>query len=53
MNVVYYIVPDASGGQKRALDLLGLELQIIVSSLWVLRIEPSSPTGRRSNAPSH
>lgn len=32
----------AHGGQKRVLDPLKLELQMILSHLWVLGIEPGS-----------
>lgn len=30
------------GGQKRWLELLGLEWQIVPASVWVLRIKPGS-----------
>lgn len=35
-------VPYTSGGQKRVLDLVELELNTIVSHMWVLGTEPRS-----------
>jgi hypothetical protein len=43
---------SACGRQKRALDLLVLELQIIVTAKVVLGIEPWS-SGPSAPAPSH
>lgn len=33
------------GSQKRMLDLLELELQLIVADMWVIEIEPGFPAG--------
>lgn len=43
-----YLAP-ACEGQTRALDLLGLQLQVVVSHIWVLGIEPLY-SGRAANA---
>ena len=37
-NLCVMVVPGALRGQKRALDLLELKLQMVVSVLWVLGI---------------
>lgn len=36
---VYVCIPGAHWGQKRALNILGLELQTVVSYIWVMGIE--------------
>ena len=37
-------VPDVHRDQKRALDSLELELQMVVTTMWVLGTEPRSST---------
>ena len=39
---LYHMYAGAHGGQKRALDPLELELQIILSAMWVSEIKPRS-----------
>lgn len=43
---VYYMCTWCPQGQKRASDSLGLELEMIVKTLWVLGTEPWSSRGR-------
>ena len=38
-------LPGDCGSQKRMLDLLELELQLIVADMWVIEIEPGFPAG--------
>jgi hypothetical protein len=41
-------MPDAHGIQKREIDLLELELQVVMNLLWLLGIEPG-PSGKAAN----
>ena len=46
---VYYVCAGAHGGQKRALHLLKLELQMVWVTMWVLTTKPKS-SARESSA---
>lgn len=49
---VYVCTPHVrltpNGGQNRVSDLLELELQVVVTAMWALRIEPMS-SGRAAS----
>ena len=50
---MYYSMsmPGAQGGQKRVLDPLELELQMVGATMWVLGIEPRQSA--RASALNH
>lgn len=49
---LYMYVPDARGGQKKALNPPALKLRVTGASMWVLGAEPGS-TIRVANALVH
>jgi hypothetical protein len=49
---VHHVCTQCCGDQRRTSDPLELELQVVVATMWVLRIEPRS-SGRPASAPNH